>query len=158
MTFAYYAKQASSTMHRLGLQYLRVRYQGIELKDAVIFDLGTSSQSEVTGATPFTAPEFLQTFNLCLDRISFDPFCEANKQSALDSAKSIFELGQYTSTQYNQLVANINTVWSPEYATSANIGGWEVFNNDRWLQLKTMGDRTDDVAKYYLKLATLGQR
>ena len=157
MSFSYHVRSASIAMHRLGLQYLPIRYQNVELKDAVIFDLGTSSQSEVTGATPFTTPEFVQTFSLCLDRISFDPFCEANKDIALGIVLDAFTQGQYTSSEYNQLVSNINTVWSPEYATSANIAGWTVFVNNRWIQVKTMGDRTEDVAKYYLKLATYGQ-
>lgn len=157
MTFSYHVRSASIAMHRLGLQYLRVRYQEIELKDAVIFDLGTSSQSEVTGVPEFTRPEFIQTFSLCLDRISFDPFCEANKNIALGIALESYTQGRYTSSEYNQLVSNINAVWSSEYATSANIAGWEVYVNNQWVAVKTMGDRTEDVAKYYLKLGTLGQ-
>ena len=31
------------------------------------------------------------------------------------------------------------------------------YYNDRWIKVKTMGDRTSDVAKYYLKLGTYGQ-
>jgi hypothetical protein len=156
MSFSYHVKKTAIAMHTHGLQYLRVRYQSIELKDAVVFDLGTSSESEVTGVPEFTRPEFVQTFSLCLDRISFDPFCAANKSTALAAAQSAFESAQYTSTEYSQLIANLNAVWSPEYATSANIAGWEVYVN-RWIAVKTMGDRTEDVAKYYLKLGTLGQ-
>lgn len=157
MSFSYHVRSATIAMHRLGLQYIKVRYQGIEIKDAVIFDLGTSSESEVTGATPFTTPEFIQTFSICLDRISFDPFCASNKKIALDGVLNAYQLGQYTQSEYMQLVSNINAVWSPEYATSANIAGWEVFNDGRWLRVKTMGDRTSDVAKYYLKFGTYGQ-
>jgi hypothetical protein len=156
MSYAYHIQAASRTMRRLGLQYLKIRYQGIELKDAVIFDMGTSSESEVTGAAPFTTPEFVQVFNVCLDRISFDPFCLANKTTALAAAEAAFDDGQYFQAEYDQLVENIAVIWSPEYATSANIAGWEVFTN-RWVKIKTMGDRTEDVAKYYLKLATYGQ-
>ena len=157
MSFSYYVRAASVAMNRLGLQYLKVRYQNIELKDAVIFDLGTSSESDITGASPFTNAEFVQTFSLCLDRISFNPFCDSNKNIAISNAGIAFANGQYFEGEYHQLVENINAVWSPEYATSANIAGWEVFNNERWTKLKTMGDRTSDVAKYYLKLATYGQ-
>ena len=156
MSFSYHVQKASTAMHIYGLQYLRVRYQGVELKDAVVFDLGTSSESEVTGIPEFTKPEFVQTFSLCLDRISFDPFCAANRSAALTTAQTAFESAQYTSAEYSQLVANLNAVWSPEYATSANIAGWAVFVN-RWIAVKTMGDRTEDVAKYYLKMGTYGQ-
>ena len=158
MSFSYHVLKSANAMHRLGLQYLSIRYQSIPLTNAVVFDNGTSSQSEVTGATPFTTPEFVQTFDVCLDRISFDPFCAANKNNALNIALNAYQLGQYTQAEYLQLVQNINAVWSPEYATSANIAGWEVLYNGRWLQLKTMGDRTEDVAKYYLKFGTLGQK
>jgi hypothetical protein len=157
MSFAYHAQKSANAMHRLGLQYLRVRYQGVELTDAVVFHLGTSSQPEVAGIPEFTKPEFVQTFSLCLDRISFDPFCSANKATSLESAQSAFESAQYTSAQYNQLVSNLKVMWSIEYATSANIAGWEVYVN-RWIAVKTMGDRTEDVAKYYLKLGTYGQQ
>jgi hypothetical protein len=157
MSFAYHVRAASVAMHRLGLQYLKIRYQNIELKDAVVFDMGTSSESEVTGATPFTTPEFVQTFSACLDRISFDPFCEANKNSLIATATTAYNNGQYFQEQYEQLVENLIVAWSPDYATSANIAGWEVYYNGRWIKVKTMGDRTEDVAKYYLKLATYGQ-
>jgi hypothetical protein len=157
MTFAYHIQKASKTMHLYGLQYLRVRYQNIELKDTVVFDMGTSSESEITGATPFTAAEFVQTFSACLDRISFDPFCTANKAALIATATTAYNNGQYLQEQYEQIVQNLIIAWTPEYATSANIAGWEVFYNNRWIKVKTVGDRTEDVAKYYLKLATYGQ-
>jgi hypothetical protein len=157
MSFAYHVQVASRVMHRLGLQYIKVRYQNVELKDAVVFDMGTSSESEVTGVPEFTNPEFVQTFSACLDRISFDPFCAANKAALIATATTAYGNGQYFQDQYEQIVENLTIAWTPEYATSANIAGWEVYYNDRWIKVKTMGDRTSDVAKYYLKLGTYGQ-
>jgi hypothetical protein len=144
-------------MHRLGLQYIKIRYQNVELTDAVVFDMGTSSESEVTGATPFTVSEFVQTFSACLDRISFDPFCAANKAALIATATTAYNNNQYFQEQYEQIVESLTIAWTPEYATSANIAGWEVYYNDRWIKVKTMGDLTSDVAKYYLKLGTYGQ-
>lgn len=127
MTFSYYVLQAHRTMHRLGLQYLVVRYGGNIIPDAVLFDKGTSSESETSGSVPFTTSEFLQSFDVCLPKESFLAFCAEHGYDA-------------------------------DYITSANMGEWEVSRETGCFEcVKVMGDRTANVADYYIKLVTLGQ-
>ena len=127
MSFSYFVLQNHRTMHRLGLQYIAVRYGGNIIPDAVIFDNGTSSESEANGSVPFTTSEFLQSFDVCLPKESFLSVCAEHGYNA-------------------------------DYITSANIGGWEISRDDGvFEEVKVMGDRTANVADYYIKLVTLGQ-
>jgi hypothetical protein len=128
MTFAYFVDLQHNALRQVGLQYLLVRYGGALITDAVLYDMGTSNETEASGASPFTGSEFLQTFGVCLQRPSFDNFCALNGFDA-DYATA----------------ANMDG-WDISKDNGAT-----------YEQMKVLGDRTVSVVEYYVKLVTLGQ-